>query len=660
MWARRKFAVTPEQANSLAVLRWNHIDYGAVAFINGQKVGANEPTGPYQVMVPVGVLRPGENEIVLKATGGSAVRTDAKNRKYMLIPAGFATRNPVGMPTVLDDVWLDFAHGAYMRSVLALPDVKHSKVAFRVVPEGLAAQEGLTVRAEVRSWPDGKLIGQGETAATVVTDPDPLAPKFCTVEVPMPHFKAWTPEDRNLYTATLRLAQGGRLLDKMQVRFGMREIKAEDGRFKLNGRDLWLRGSDLVGEWNWPGTWLPGHEKEYLVDESRVMNMNSFRTHTLPQPASWSDLGDENGIMFLTEFRLLFNGANPKFTPEEYEIFHHNCLLDAAGWIDYLGNHPSVLVWVLSNESYSDPVWESGPYRDLVRSLDPSRPTMRTDQDTAEIKDLHPCSNTEDTDGEGSLFASIPKWQEDAKGRVLTNTEYMNGFGRPVTQWTGTTDKQADALAYAQLGLEHTEAMRRARFAGLWPFMYAGWTKTRHGGAAWHSPYAQPISAALHSGLSPVLASLDLFNADYLVNQQVTSNLYLINDSWHDAKIHVDLLLTSDNPQCLPDAACFANPLARQQFDFTVPADSIRSVPVEWKLPATPGQYWLTARTTGLPGDAVLSQRFVRANAAPKAARTPRVILLGGDTDGRATSSTVAASKSFTAPSTTGAPGSRP
>ncbi len=161
--------------------------------------------------------------------------------------------------------------------------------------------------------------------------------------------------------------------------------------------------------------------------------------------------------------------------------------------------------------------------------------------------------------------------------------------------------------------------------------MYAGWTKTRHGGKAWNGVYAQPISAALHSGLSPVLASLDIFNANYLVNQQVKTDLYLTNDSWHDAKIHVELLLTAENPQCLPKAACFAKPLARQQFDFTVKADSMRTVPVTWKLPRTPGQYWLTARTTGLPGDAVLSQRFVRANAVPTVTKYARMVLAGGD-----------------------------
>src|ERR1041385_921816 len=65
VWARRNFTVTSEQAGDLAILRWNRIACGAEAFINGQKVGENEPTGPFQVIVPPGVLQPGTNQIVL-------------------------------------------------------------------------------------------------------------------------------------------------------------------------------------------------------------------------------------------------------------------------------------------------------------------------------------------------------------------------------------------------------------------------------------------------------------------------------------------------------------------------------------------------------------------------------------------------------------------
>ena len=138
----------------------------------------------------------------------------------------------------------------------------------------------------------------------------------------------------------------------------------------------------------------------------------------------------------------------------------------------------------------------------------------------------------------------MPGWFEAAGERTTTNTEYMNIFDRPRTQWVGRDDPAADQLAVAQIGAEHTEAMRRARLDGIWPYMYAGWTRTRlaarvretgKGSAVWKAGYAAPQSAAWHSALSPVLASLDLFDPNYRTGQQVTTDLYLINDSWHDA-----------------------------------------------------------------------------------------------------------------------------
>ena len=95
-----------------------------------------------------------------------------------------------------------------------------------------------------------------------------------------------------------------------------------------------------------------------LVTEAREMSMNSFRTHTRPPPRLWADIGDEHGTMFLAEFPVLFNYQDCKFTPEAWDIWHRNCLLDAAGLMAGLWNHPSVIMWVLSNESRDDNAWE--------------------------------------------------------------------------------------------------------------------------------------------------------------------------------------------------------------------------------------------------------------------------------------------------------------
>ncbi len=635
-WACRTFDVTPAQAESMAVLRWNRIGSGAAAFINGHKVGENEPTGPYQVIVPAGVLKAGENQIVLKIRGAAGVRRSRSGNA--LIPAGFG----VGMPEVTDDVWIDFADGAYMKWVLALPDLAGSRVKIRVTPTGIRRLDDLTIVAEVKPWPEGKVIGEGEASARLVPDEDPLGGEHFFVEVPMPGFQPWTYEECPLYVARVKLTRKGRVLDELTFRFGMREIGVKNRNFQLNGKNLWLRGSNLVFEWNW-GDVVRGKEKDYLVTEAREMSMNSFRTHTQPPPRLWCDICDEHGTMILAEFPVLYNYQDYRFTPEEYEIWHRNVLTDSAGWMARLWNHPSVIMWVLSNESRGDNAWEEGTFQDFVNRLDPTRPTMRTGTTgTRENYDVHPCGNVTQTD-EGHLQPQIRSWIEAAGQRTTTASEYMNDFGHPRTQWTGVDDRRANDLAVAQIGAEHTEAMRRARLDAILPYMYAGWTRTRlaarvretgEGSAVWKGGYAAPQSAAWHSSLSPVLASLDLFDPDYRTGQRVTTDLHLINDSWHDAEIHVDLLLTRQCPEYIPEAECFDEPVGKWSFDFALEADSIDKVPVTWKLPDEEGCYWLTARTTGVAGRPVLSQRLVRAiapPALPAALKRRTFVVLGGN-----------------------------
>ncbi|MCK4965640.1 hypothetical protein KAS50_01335, partial [bacterium] len=385
-----------------------------------------------------------------------------------------------------------------------------------------------------------------------------------------------------------------------------------------------------------------------LVTEAREMNMNCFRTHTQPPPKHWADICDENGTMILAELPVTYNHRNCGFTPEEYEIWHKNVLTDAEGWLSRLWNHPSVIMWVLSNESHLDNEWESGPYRDFVLELDPTRPTMRTGDTkymgsfspshaevggTEENLDIHTCYNVNRWTAEGVLQEKMPEWFLDAKNRTKTNTEYMNIFKTPPEQWTGINDKEAYDMVYAQLGMEHTEAMRRARLDCVLPYMYAGWTKTRTG-REWKAGFAKPVSACWHSSLSPVLASLDLFNPNYHVGQKVTSDLYLINDSWHDAEVHVDLLITKECPEFIPEAECFENPLMKWSYDFTMKADNMVKTPIQWKLPDEEGNYWLTARLKGIPGRPVLSQRFVRAVkpvVVTESAKKRTFIILGSD-----------------------------
>jgi len=612
VWVRRVFSVSEDQADRLAVLRWNHIDYGATAYINGREVGGNITIGPYQTFLPPGVLKAGGNRIVLRVNGPAMV-PKAKSG-YWLIPCGFSNASRRGLPGFQGHIWIDFATDAYMKWILALPDLDAGKVRIRVTPVAPRAVDGLTVTAAVRPWPEGDVVGRGSAPAAAAVADDPLGGEHYYVDVPMEDVRPWTYEQPNLYTAEVALHRGEQVLDTVTIRFGMRRIDVAEGNYKLNGKDLWLRGSNLLGEWNWDR--VNGKEKQYLVDEARHLSMNAFRTHTLPPSPEWTDLADENGIMILAEFPVLYNNQNFKFTDQEYAIWHRNCITDAAGWMGRLWNHPAVVMWVLSNESHYDTEWETGAFHDFVTELDPTRPTMRTGTaaGTPENYDVHPIGNISSWTEEGRFLRDIPRWIRTAGDRTVSASEYMNAYAHGI-RWTGRENKLADQLACAQLGMEHTEAMRRHRFDVILPFPYGGLTVVGSRGEPWKDDFARPASAVWHSALSGILTSLDLFDANYYSAQSVTTDLCLINDTWSDAAVHVELLLTRTSPQFLPQAKCLDEPLAKWDFDFQLQADSLVKVPVTWTVPAEEGNYYLTARTTGeaLPEGGVISQRFIHA-----------------------------------------------
>ena len=58
----------------------------------------------------------------------------------------------------------------------------------------------------------------------------------------MPAARLWSPDSPFLYTASVRLVQNGREIDRMEQRFGMRELTTRGRVLLLNGKPLYLRG----------------------------------------------------------------------------------------------------------------------------------------------------------------------------------------------------------------------------------------------------------------------------------------------------------------------------------------------------------------------------------------------------------------------------------
>lgn len=629
-WARRTVRLTAEQVQRGAALKWGGMRFGATIYINGERVGQRVPLGPYTLLLKPGLLREGENVLLLRVPGWGGIPRGQAG--FPLFPASAATQGWGSKnPAIYEGVWLEFYDRAYIQRALALPDLETKRVAFRVdVNSAQPLPRHIHIRALVRDTKSGETVGSEEQDISSLTLP-------ALVSVPLSSVTPWTPQMPHLYEAEISATADGQTCDRVTFRFGMRTIEVVDGHYRLNGQPLWLRGSNLVCEWLW-GDLFKGKEKAYLVDEARRMNLNCFRTHTLPPPADWTNVCDQYGTMILAELPVLYNHMDFKFTDSELATFNAHALDDAEQWVSKLWNHPAIILWVLTNESPGfNEAFESGEFWQFVKRLDPTRPAMRAGPGgnragTPEVYDMHTCHNfAAGVEGELPRIARSEAARKDPR-RTLSNSEYMNIFGKHTERWLGNPQHPDAALVFAEFALEHTEAMRRASFDCILPYMFAGWTGLRDQ-PRWRDDYPTPMAAALHSSMAPVLASLDLFDRNYVAGQKLSVPVCLINELPRDVPATIEYYLTPRDPLFVPDDSALQAAVWHKRRQWNFRANAIERDEITVPLPQAEGSYFLAAVVRRSGDQPVVSQRAVRSVApiASEPLKTQRVVLLGGD-----------------------------
>jgi len=636
IWIKKTFIINETLAKKDAVIKWQRIYYGADVWINGEKIGGNILVSPTYILIPSGLLKTGENLIVLKINAWKSVPRGKSG--FPLIPTGASIFEWGSKKPYIEDIWIEFYDKIHIQKVITLPDVNSNKVNFRCwfdVKEGLSGIA--TISIKINPWKDDSIIsGYVRKNFPVNT----LNGNYAEIEVPVKNAKLWEPQNPYLYKAIIEIKLDNKLCDTKEIRFGMRELKVKDGNFYLNNKIFYFRGSNLVNEWRWSEEFnknLPTI-KNYLIDMARKMNLNSFRTHTQPPIHRWLDICDENGMLILAEFPITYNYLKFNFTEEEQEIFERNCIADSLAWISELANHPSIVIWVATNESPSEQEkWELEKLIPEIKKLDPSRIVMRAGKTTKEIKDVHLY------DGfwfgaEGDFYRAVNNVAEfkknDPEKRPITNSEYIEGFPpHRRLKWTGSEEKTEESeLVYAQFGMEQTESMRRVKFDGIFPYMFAMWTE-RPDRTPWKKDYPTPMFAALKSSLSPVGVSLDIFNCNYETGQKISTPVYVINDTPYRSTVTLTYYITSTNPEFLGNPSSFKNPIFKKSEKIQITPYSIYKKYFDWNLPEKKGKFYL-AVVLEKDKEKVISQRIIRTiekNVIPEKLRKRNIVILGVD-----------------------------
>ncbi|MDD6144123.1 MAG: glycoside hydrolase family 2 TIM barrel-domain containing protein [bacterium] len=219
--------------------------------------------------------------------------------------------------------------GAPGIAVTPVVDGKNAKVKTEVYLTG--AKEGQTLRYTLKAA-CGCVVAQAEQAVSETVN-----------ESVIEDVTLWNGrKNPYLYTAVVELVENGEVIDTVSTRFGCRtfEIDPERG-FILNGEEYPLRGvSRHQDRWGIGNALLPEHHEEDINFILEV-GCTTIRLAHYQHDQYFYDLCDEKGLVIWAEIPYISNhmpGGRANTISQMKELIAQNY------------NHPSIVVWGLSNE----------------------------------------------------------------------------------------------------------------------------------------------------------------------------------------------------------------------------------------------------------------------------------------------------------------------
>jgi len=179
--------------------------------------------------------------------------------------------------------------------------------------------------------------------------------------------------DPYLYVATVEILRGDEVVDNVSTRFGCRSFKIDPNLgFILNGEEYPLRGvSRHQDRWGIGNALLPEHHTEDM-DLICEVGATTIRLAHYQHDQFFYDLCDERGMVIWAEI---------PYISQHMQGGRQNTLSQMRELVTQNYNHPSIVVWGLSNEitmkGAEDPdlIDNHRELNELVHSMDKTRLT---------------------------------------------------------------------------------------------------------------------------------------------------------------------------------------------------------------------------------------------------------------------------------------------
>ena len=170
----------------------------------------------------------------------------------------------------------------------------------------------------------------------------------------MEDIRCWDGFDPALYTLNVRYECCG-TVDEKSVCFGMREIKSENKKLLLNGRQISLRGT--IDCAIYPMTGYPPMDSDTWIRNFKTIKsygLNHVRFHAWCPPENAFNAADELGVYISVEMPLWLNRDVCALELGEDPIHRDYFTREAIEISRTYGNHPSFIMFSNGNENMGD------------------------------------------------------------------------------------------------------------------------------------------------------------------------------------------------------------------------------------------------------------------------------------------------------------------
>lgn len=199
-----------------------------------------------------------------------------------------------------------------------------------------------------------------------------------TISEQLKNIEAWTAETPTLYKLNLRLdAWNGEALEFSAHKIGFRDVQVVDGKLKVNGKSITLRGVNRHEHDPERGRAVDRASMLRDIELMKQLNFNAVRTSHYPNDSLWYALCDQYGLYVIDEANVESHEYLSK-GPEHWlgtKAHWREAHLDRVRrMVERDKNHPSIIAWSLGNEAgLGDTFVEMA---DMARKLDGTRAVL--------------------------------------------------------------------------------------------------------------------------------------------------------------------------------------------------------------------------------------------------------------------------------------------